>query len=181
MFKKEINFKHIAVITVLIIIISALTLVSFQMIKPELLNPEKIPVDLNENLGQLTPQGIDFPHTKGGTLSGWAGSKYYKEPIDEVVILFASVTVPGLTILYYPQENKLVAGTPQMTATGIELFQGERHNLVYSFDLGKTQKIYYDGELKAESDFQLYGSELTGMVTGAPTAIVSESFEVEIS
>ncbi len=177
MFKKRaINYKYFSLVAVLVIVIAALTAVSVQMMQPE-----KIPVNLNENLGQLTPKGVDFPNTKGGTLSGWAGSKYYKEPIDDVIILFASANVPGLTLLYYPNENKLVAGTPQLTVEEIKLFQGERHNLVYSFDLGKSQRIYYDGILKAESDFQLYSSELTGMVTGAPTAIVSESFEVEIS
>ena len=43
-------------------------------------------------------------------------------------------------------KNKLVAGTPQMTATGIELFQGERH-IVYSFDL---KQRFITTEIKAD-------------------------------
>lgn len=177
--------KHLIIISSLIIIIFALSsiviLQLFGIISLAGIQAGSKTADLNidliRDIEQLTPKEKDFPNIEGGTLTGWAGSNYYKEPIDEVVVLFASAKVPGLAIIYYPYHERLVAGTPQMTVEGIKLFKGEEHQIVYSFDRGRKQKIYYDGELKAETDFEIYFNELMGMVIGSPETVVSPSFK----
>ncbi len=136
-----------------------------------------------EEKKSISPPEIDFPDTKGGTFTGWAGEQYFTDAPDKVVVLFASATVSGLTMIYYPYENRIVVGTPQMSIEEIELFKGKKHMVAYSFINGGEQKFYYDGELKASSEFKMpNGNDLTGMVTGAGETIISEGFErVEIS
>jgi hypothetical protein len=104
---------------------------------------------------QLTNKEIDFPNTEAGTFAGFAGEKYFREPIEEVVVLFASAKIPGIAIIYYPEEKKIIAGSPQMTIENIKLFNGVRHQIAYSFKKGDKQRFYYDGNLKAEMDFKL--------------------------
>lgn len=176
--KRGVN-KHFIIIASLISVIFVLIIFTAVQMTGGNITLSK---DFEENIEQLTPKDIDFPHAKGGTIEGWTSNNYYKDPIDEVIVFFASVTVPGLTIIYYPHEEKIIAGTPQMVAEGIKLFKGEKHRLAYTFKNGGKQSIKYDNKIIAESDFQLFGGELTGMVTGSPEAVISPSFEeVKIS
>lgn len=135
-----------------------------------------------EEKKSISPPEIDFPDIKGGTFTGWAGEQYFTDAPDKVMVLFASSTIPGLAMLYYPYENRIVVGTPQMTIEGIELFKGQKHMVAYSFINGGEQKFYYDGELKASSEFELQAAnEITGMAVGATETVISEQFEkVEI-
>ena len=172
--------KVVMVGMVIIILITAVVLLSIKSAGK--VTGTVIASDLKEK-ESISPPEIDFPDTKGGTFTGWAGEQYFSEAPDKVVVLFASATVSGLTMIYYPYENRIVVGTPQMSIEGIELFKGRKHMVAYSFINGGEQKFYYDGELKASSEFKMpTGNDITGMVTGAGEAIISEGFEkVEIS
>ncbi len=139
----------------------------------------RISPDLNTPVEKSLPNGVDFMNLDEGALEGWTREQYYKEPIDEVVVLFASARIPGLAIIYYPKEERIVAGTPQMVVNGIRLFDGQTHQTAYAFARNGRQRFFYDGKMVAESDFDFYESGLTGMAVGAPELIVSESFVVE--
>ncbi|MFC1691065.1 hypothetical protein ACFL0W_02680 [Nanoarchaeota archaeon] len=172
--EKKNTIKKIALPLVLIILILAIIPFIKLMGKTGLL----IQRGEMTNFGHLTPSGIDFPSdADGGTLAGWAGEAYFKEVIDNPVILFASANIPGLTMIYYPYEERLVAGTPQMVVEGIKLFKGEKHKLAYSFDKNGKQRIFLDDKLMAESDFKVQENELVGMITGAPELIISDAWE----
>lgn len=125
----------------------------------------------------------DFSSTEQGTFTATLQSEYPKEPIDQVVVLFASSRIPGLMLVYYPYERRLVGGTPQMVIENVVFFDGQPHQLIYSFQKDGQQVIAYDGTPIAASDFIYFGGNaFTGLVTGLPEVVVSDGFsEVEIS
>ena len=124
----------------------------------------------------------DFPSTEEGTFSAWVREQYYKEQLDPMVVFFVSEKISGLSLVYYPEEQKLVAGTPPLVADGIRFFDGQAHHLAYSFKKDGEQRLYYDGKLVGVSSFvPKEKNSLTGLVTGAPENFVSEAlYGVEI-
>jgi len=126
-------------------------------------------------------QTTDFPNSQEGTFSGWTQETYYQESLDETIVFFASATIPNLAIIYYPQEKKLTAGLPQMTAENLVFFDGQQHHLVYTFKQNGQQTLFYDGQEVASSAFQS-SAQITGLVTGTLEPKVSEALiNVEIS
>ncbi|HLD00906.1 MAG TPA: hypothetical protein VJC39_04120 [Candidatus Nanoarchaeia archaeon] len=129
----------------------------------------------------LTGDKIDFPTSNSGTFTGMVKENYFRDPIDDVILLFVSEKVPGLTIIYYPQQHLIVTGTPQLSIEGVSLFDGTKHEITYSFQKDGLQRFYYDRELLAQSKFELYQpSSLTGMVIGSSYSYVSPAVEAEI-
>ena len=121
---------------------------------------------------------IDFPSTEAGTFSGILNENYFKEPIDPIVLLFASKKLPGFTIIYYPKEHKLVTGSPPMAAENVSLFNGAKKQLVYTFKRDGEQVLFINGLKIVSSPFKLNkGSLSTGMVTGNSELFVSDEFE----
>ena len=121
----------------------------------------------------------DFNSKMEGTLSGWTDEKYYKEPIDETIVLFSSEKIPGLSVVYYPTENRLVAGSPPIIVNNIHLFNGYKHHIGYAFKDNK-QGLFYDGKLIAAADFlPRLQNGFTGMVTGSYSSEVSPSIRIE--
>ena len=178
MTKKRGTWKEWIVIFILLLFVALIIIFSASDVETN----DVVEVDNVTNTEQLTPPEVDFMSVDGGTFNGWAGATYYKEPIDDPVVLFVSAKVPGMSLLYYPHKKLLVGGTPQMIAEDIDLFQGEKHQITYSFDKGEKQRLFYDGKIVAESEFKLYENSLTGMATGVAELYVSKSLdEVEIS
>ena len=133
---------------------------------------------LRPELVQQPDQIGDFPSSEEGTLSGTLKEHYFKEKIDPVVVLFASARIPGLSILYYPEKNMLVGGSPALMVAGVSLFDGQRHSLLYSFKREGMQALVYDQKVVASGKFELpEGNMVTGLVTGAAENVVSEGFE----
>ena len=127
-------------------------------------------------------QSTDFPSTEEGTFSAWVREQYYKEQLDPMVVFFVSEKISGLSLVYYPEEQKLVAGTPPLIADGVRFFDGQAHHLAYSFQKDGEQRLYYDGKLVGVSSFvPKEKNSLTGLVTGTASNFVSEAlYEVEI-
>lgn len=138
-----------------------------------------IVVDRNEP-APLAPEGNilgDFENDQQGIFGGQLNNKYFKEPIDSIVILFSSETVPGLTLVYYPYEKKLVGGLPKMEVEDVVLFDDRPHWVGYQFKKDGKQYLYYDHEVVASSNFQIFGNTLTAFATGAPANYVYPGFE----
>lgn len=144
-----------------------------QEVLPEKPSDESAPKSNNAGSVQLQ----DFPSSEAGTFTGILRPQYFKEPMDNVIILFASVRVPGLIITYYPEDHKMVGGTPQMVADGITFFDGISHELRYSFQRNGQQLLLVDGKVVASSPFVSYRSTLTGAVIGTPDVFISKAFE----
>ncbi|HLC89107.1 MAG TPA: hypothetical protein VJG49_03655 [Candidatus Nanoarchaeia archaeon] len=182
-FNQKNRFNHNAVIVGMVIAILIAAVIVLSIKSAGKITGTIVASDLKGGKESISPPEIDFPDTKGGTFTGWAGEQYFTDAPDKVVVLFASATVSGLTMLYYHYEDRIVVGTPQMSIEGIELFKGKKHMVAYSFINGGEQKFYYDGELKASSEFRMpAGNDLTGMAVGTSNTIISEGFEkVEIS
>src|SRR3989338_6597652 len=62
----------------------------------------------------------DFPSEEAGTLDGWV-SLNPQIVTEDVVVLFSSGKIPGLAIVYYPKEKRVVAGMPPLIAENVEL------------------------------------------------------------
>lgn len=121
-------------------------------------------------------QPLDFPSTEEGTFSAWVQERYFKEPMDLLIVFFSSEKIPGLSFVYYPEEQKLVAGMPPLVVEQVRFFDGQAHHLAYSFQKGGEQRLYYDGQLVAASSFvPKEKSFLTGMVVGTASHVVSEA------
>ena len=120
----------------------------------------------------------DFPSVEQGTFRGQLQKNYFKEPIDDIVVLFSSAKLPGMSLIYYPQEKRLAGGTPVMVAENVVLFDGVAHDIAYSFKKDGKQFLVYDGQLVGISDYQGYiPSVLNGMVIGTPITTISPSME----
>lgn len=185
--RKKRNAPQIKKIIIVFLAIAIMALFLLLLYSP----PNKISVQQDEDknfrdaqTNQIIPlEKIDFPSSEEGTFSGWVKESYFKEPIDEKVVLFSSGRIPGLVLIYYTKENKLIAGLPQMSAENIFLFNDQRHHLAYTFKEGGWQFLYYDGKQVATSEFQPYPqTEITGLATGIPPPAVSEAFQqIEIN
>src|SRR3989344_3093948 len=126
----------------------------------------KEPITIADKNIPLEKNNPDFKSNIEGALSGWTDEKYYKEPIDETIVLFSSEKIPGLAVIYYPLEKKLIAGSPPMVINNLSLFNGYKHHLGYIFKESK-QALFYDGQLIAASDFlPRTQNSFTGMTTG---------------
>jgi len=122
-------------------------------------------------------QQVDFSNNQEGTFIGTLQAEYFKEPIDQVVVMFVSAKIPGLTLIYYPYENKLVGGSPQMVANNVIFFDGIQHHLAYTFKENGEQILIYDDNIVGQSPFQApQNSPLTGAVTGITETGVSAVF-----
>ncbi len=119
----------------------------------------------------------DFPSKDAGTFLAQVRNTYIKEPIDEIVVLIHSANVPGVSLVYNSKENKLIGGTPQITAENVVLFDGNPHRVGYTFERNGKQAIIYDNQIVAESDFQSYSDLITGQATGGDIFFVSDAVE----
>ncbi len=184
--KKDFQFEVIPVVISALIVVAFFTQIFFsplelskKLISVERTNDGFIDRETKEDVKISI---IDFPSSDQGTFSGWINEKYFKEPIDNKVVLFASVRVPGVALTYYPNEKQLVGGTPEMTARNVLLFDGKKHQIAYTFKKGGKQSLFYDGKLMEKSNFQFYNKDqLTGMFIGLGQPVISESvYEVDI-
>ncbi|MDP3733700.1 MAG: hypothetical protein Q8R37_00575 [Nanoarchaeota archaeon] len=120
----------------------------------------------------------DFENNQEGMFNGQLNNNYDQEEVDPVVVLFSSATVPGVNLIYYHYENKVVVGTPQMVVENVILFNDRPHWVGYTFKEGEKQYFFYDGEVVASSEFEPpQENSLTGFVTGAAQSYVYEGFE----
>ena len=69
-----------------------------------------------------------------------------------------------------------MAGRPLMMANDISLFDGQKHEIKYSFKKNGPQGLFYDGKLVAQGEFK-EPSSLTGATTGVARNYLSEDFE----
>ena len=180
MIKKHSNYvyrRYIFISLGVILLFTALILVfnTVDAVKHTITKAEKAPA--------ATMQMNDFPTAEEGTFIGVLPEKYFKEEMDNVIILFASAKIPGLTLMYYPEQKRLVGGTPQLAAENIYLFDGQKHELKYSFKKNGPQSLFYDNKLIASGDFRpAYPLVITGLAIGFIDNHVSDAFvEVDIS
>lgn len=120
----------------------------------------------------------DFENDKEGMFNGQLNNNYDKEEVDPVVVLFSSAIVPGLSLIYYHYEQKVVVGTPQMVVENVILFNDRPHWISYTFKEGGKQYFFYDGDVVASSTFEPpQENALTGFVTGVAENYVYEGFK----
>ncbi|MEK6905216.1 MAG: hypothetical protein AABX24_02335 [Nanoarchaeota archaeon] len=175
--KKKGKHTHL-IISVLIMIIVVLT-IFISVLQYEKSEASKLRLKLDKGLDKEVPDSKDFIYEEEGTIEGWTTDKYFKEDMEKAVVLFASAKILGLTIVYYPEDDQVIAGTPQMVAKKITLFDGKAHHLAYSFKKGGRQRITYDGQIIAESEFKSFESYMTGMAVWGSEHTVSESFVID--
>ena len=120
--------------------------------------------------------GDDFPSTEAGTLNGWLEVPP-STPLDDTVVLFSSSSIPGLAIVYYPRQKRIISGLPPMVAEGIDLHDGGKHNVIYTFQKNGLQALLIDGKVVSSADYHPYDNSLTGMVVGVTLGKVSPLLE----
>jgi hypothetical protein len=116
----------------------------------------------------------DFESTKEGTFMGWIQNS---EITDDKIVLLNSAKIPDMSLVYYPKEQRLVGGTPKLEANNIVLFDGNLHQVGYTFKRDDKQSLFYDGKIVRESDFEYRGDFFTGQVIGSEVFFVSSVFE----
>lgn len=157
--------KHIHPATLVFVLFSVFT-IGFAVLLIQVQFPE-------------APQGDfidDFASEEQGTFGGQLRNNYPAENFDSIVVLLSSQKIPGLTLVYYPYEQKLTSGIPQMTAENIVLFDGQPHRVHYQFTKGGPQYLYYDHKVVASSNYQNLQTVLSGFMTGPPILFVSDLF-----
>ena len=97
-------------------------------------------------------EGKDFSSTEAGTLNGWLEVPP-NTPLDDTVVLFSSTTIPGLAIIYYPPQKRIISGLPPMVAEGVNLHDGQKHNLIYTFQKNGIQALLIDGQIASSADY----------------------------
>jgi hypothetical protein len=178
--KKEM-FAIVIILLAVLVVIQVLN--TGQATEPVIAEQDTLGQFRNPETGeQVVIQQMDFPTTDAGTFVGVLQKEYFKEPIDKVVILFVSARIPGLSLIYYPSEKRLIGGTPQMSVDQIILFDGLHHEIKYSFEKGGQQQLFYDEQLVANAKFTPPPSDaITGMLIGVSRASVSKGlFKVEV-
>lgn len=138
-------------------------------------NTSRLAAEAQQEAEKTSGQQLDFPSTVEGTFSAWVQERYFKDSVDPLIVFFSSEKIPGLSFVYYPEEQRLVAGMPPLVVEQVRFFDGQAHHLAYSFQRGGEQRLYYDGQLVGISSFvPKEKSFLTGMVVGTANNVVSE-------
>ncbi len=100
---------------------------------------------------------VDLPNKEQGTVV-----ISLKAPESEIlvgeseptrVILFRSNTVDGLSIEYLFGEKRLISGIPSIESQVVDIFDGNMHQIAYSFMRGDMQMLFLDGVKLAEGKF----------------------------
>ncbi len=165
------TYSKITYLMLIIVFIAVLLLGLSHLVK----NIENIPAAPTE------VRIADFESAEEGTFNGQLLPTYFKDPIDPVIVLFASAKVPGISFIYYPYDSKLVVGSPPMSIENVKFFAGEGVLIGYIFKKDGNQYLYLDGQMVASSQFKLPESDsITGMVTGASKHAVSKGFSAVI-
>ncbi|MFH1063510.1 MAG: LamG-like jellyroll fold domain-containing protein [Candidatus Woesearchaeota archaeon] len=98
------------------------------------------------------------PNENEGTLVLW--TKPAVEIFDQFsdsrdyIIFFSATNIPGLRIVYNLNTKQFEAGTPLLRSPTIDIFDGQNHQLSYTFKKGTEQAIYLDGVKVASSEFR---------------------------
>jgi hypothetical protein len=122
-----------------------------------------------------------LPNPDEGTIVLWT-----KPPVEifsqfsdarDYIIFFTATNVPGLRVVYNIKEKRFEAGTPLLTSPQIDIFDGQNHQLAYTYKKGLGQKVFLDGVEVASSDFRpMKISQVTGFafaVQSAPEAEIA--------
>ena len=121
------------------------------------------------------------PNTEEGTIVLWT-----KPPVEifgqfsdarDYIIFFSATNVPGMRIVYNMNAKRFEAGTPLLVSQEIDIFDGQNHQLAYTYKKGVGQKIFLDGVEVASSDFKpMKIADVTGFafaVQSAPEADIA--------
>jgi len=92
------------------------------------------------------------------------------------VQLFRSKLVEGLAIDYLYEEKYIVSGIPKLKSAEVSLFDGNLHQVAYTFKRGEKQQLYFDGQLMAEGEYNPATKlTITGFLVKLPENEVKES------
>ena len=96
--KHKMDYKVVIITLIVIVLIALVLILSIKSAGKASFSIEYNSEEEIKGEESITPPQIDFQSTEGGTFTGWAGETYHEEKPDGVIVLFASATVPGLTI-----------------------------------------------------------------------------------
>jgi hypothetical protein len=164
------HIKQVSI--VLIIVLLSLVVIDILGNDPSQEDEKVLVLEDGEQAEERAITDKDFPSTEEGKLVGYVKQQASS---NEKVILFKSVKIPGLSLIYNPPREQLIGGSPKMVAGNIRLLDGNLHQITYSFKKNNKQQIIYDGRLVAQSDFKIYGRNyFTALITGPPQGIMSD-------
>ncbi|MBW2988855.1 hypothetical protein KY358_00900 [Candidatus Woesearchaeota archaeon] len=126
----------------------------------------------------------DFPNTKEGTarfdmklLMDRVISRFNKVP--KYVIFAESKAIPGLALRYNVHDSVFEGGLPMMRSREVVFLDGNRHELVYTFQEGGAQKIYFDRMEIASGIFDPDRIGITGFAVSGIKEYNIETIEAE--
>jgi hypothetical protein len=115
------------------------------------------------------PESADFPNPNEGTVVfefSFPSASFKVGDKDADVLMFLdSDTVSGLKLGYDVNQKKLMGGLPSITSSEVNIIDGNKHKIAYSFHkTDKKQVIYVDDNMVAEGEYTgvKEGDVLTG-------------------
>ena len=90
---KKNRWKIIAIIVVLILVLAVGGFFGYKQFFSEKEQSNPVGMAVESQIG-------DFPSDEQGTFAGRLKETYYKEQLDDVVVLFVSEKIPGLAMIY---------------------------------------------------------------------------------
>ncbi len=111
-----------------------------------------------DNTVKVPDSDQSLPNVQEGTISLWTKPpvQIFDEFSDEkeYLVFFSAMNMPGLRIVYNLKEKRFESGSPLLRSPPIDIFDGQNHQLVYTFRKGGQQMILLDGVKVDESEFR---------------------------
>lgn len=140
----------------------------------------------NSNTIRVPDSHQPVPNEDEGTIVLWT-----KPPVEifdqfsdarDYIIFYSSTNLPGVRIVYNMKEHMFEAGSPLLRSPEIDIFDGQNHQLAYTFKKGAAQSMFLDGQLVNTSDFRpLSAAQITGFTIMVPSISEVDIAGVEVA
>lgn len=132
------------------------------------------------------PKSADFPNIEEGTVVfefQFPSTAFKVGNKDADVLIFLdSEAIKGLRVGYDIAERKLKAGLPTIESGQLDIMDGQKHTLAYSFHRkNQQQSLYLDGGLVTQGEFTGQSvTKLTGYAVHQRITAVKSSLPIVI-
>ncbi|MBI2140271.1 hypothetical protein HYU14_05055 [Candidatus Woesearchaeota archaeon] len=140
--------------------------------------------DIDQDARLLLDVAGDFSNKDAGTFiikvkvdMGRIVEQFQKIP--RYLVFFESKAVPSLILRYDLWNSVIEGGSPMLRTEPVRFLDGSYHEITYTFRVGRSQAIYFDGK-KMKQDIFLPGENfITGTAVRDPRSYVLGKFAVD--
>ncbi len=139
-----------------------------------------------DNIIQVPNSNQEVPNEDEGSIVLWT-----KPPIQifdqfkdvrDYIVFFTATNMPGVRVVYNIREQRFEAGSPLMESTKIDIFDGNAHQIVYTYKKDGEQAIMLDTVKVASSEFKpIKITQITGFATYGEDAAEIDISGIEVA